>query len=108
MWWAGSFFAGVSFLCLCVAIYPKVKHRSATKGVTYFGDVAALEMVDELRAALKRSETTPPSAASPSFTSSLASSIGNTASSAGACSRSAQRSCSRSPPCSRRGWHSER
>jgi hypothetical protein len=40
-----------------LAVYPRVKHDSASKGVMYFGDVAALETVDELRAALKRSET---------------------------------------------------
>jgi Restriction endonuclease/Pycsar effector protein len=57
LWWAGSVCAGLSFLCLALAVYPRVKHNSASKGVTYFGDVAALETVDELRAALKRSET---------------------------------------------------
>jgi Family of unknown function (DUF5706) len=59
LWWAGSFFAGVSFACLFLAIYPRVTHRSASRGVTYFGDVAGLETVDELRSALKRSETDP-------------------------------------------------
>jgi MFS family permease len=55
IWWVGSGFAAVAFFCLCAAVYPKVK----AKGVTYFGDVAALKTVDELRAALKRSETDP-------------------------------------------------
>jgi hypothetical protein len=59
LWWVGSAFAGASFACLCAAVYPRVKHGSASKGVTYFGDVAALETVDELRAALKRSEADP-------------------------------------------------
>jgi Family of unknown function (DUF5706) len=57
LWWVGSVCAGLSFLCLALAVYPRVKHNSASKGVTYFSDVAALETVDELRAALKRSET---------------------------------------------------
>jgi hypothetical protein len=59
LWWAGSVSAGLSLFCLCAAVYPKVKHKSATGGVTYFGDVAVLETVPELRAALKRSETDP-------------------------------------------------
>ena len=59
LWWAGSFFAGVSFGCLCLAVYPRVTHGSASRGVTYFGDVAGLGTVDELRSALKRSETDP-------------------------------------------------
>jgi hypothetical protein len=58
-WWVGAGFAGAAFLCLCAAVYPKVKHRNTAKGVTYFGDVAALKSVDELRAALKCSETDP-------------------------------------------------
>lgn len=58
-WWMGSGFAGASFFCLCAAVYPKVKHRRAAKGVTYFGDVAALKTADALREALKRSETDP-------------------------------------------------
>jgi hypothetical protein len=57
LWWGGSTSAGLSLLCLVLAVYPRVTHQSASKGVTYFGDVAALETVDELRAALKRSET---------------------------------------------------
>jgi hypothetical protein len=56
-WWAGSFFAGVSFGCLCLAVYPRVTHGSASRGVTYFGDVAGLQTVNELRSALKRSQT---------------------------------------------------
>jgi hypothetical protein len=59
VWWVGSGFAAISFFCLCAAVFPKVKHRTKAKGVTYFGDVSALETVDELRAALKRSETDP-------------------------------------------------
>jgi hypothetical protein len=59
LWWAGSVFTGASFFCLCAAVYPRVKHRSASRGVTYFGDVAALKTTGELRAALKRSETDP-------------------------------------------------
>jgi MFS family permease len=59
IWWVGSGFAAVAFFCLCAAVYPKVKRKTKAKGVTYFGDVAAPKTVDELRAALKRSETDP-------------------------------------------------
>lgn len=59
MWWVGSACAGISFFCLCGAVYPKVKHKSGSSGVTYFGDVAAIETLEELRAALRRSETDP-------------------------------------------------
>jgi hypothetical protein len=60
IWWAGSAFAGVSLLCLCAAIFPKVAHKRGTGAVTYFGDVAKLKTVGELGAALKKSVTDPP------------------------------------------------
>jgi hypothetical protein len=59
MWWIGSAWAGISFFCLCAAVYPKVKHKSTSGGITYFGDVAALKTEKELRVALRRSETDP-------------------------------------------------
>lgn len=60
IWWAGSAFAGVSLLCLCLAIFPKIAHKSGTGAITYFGDVAKLKTVSELSAALKKSVTDPP------------------------------------------------
>jgi hypothetical protein len=58
-WWAGVTLAGAALVCLGVAVWPKVTHRSGTGGVTYFGEAATFETVAELKAALKRSETDP-------------------------------------------------
>jgi hypothetical protein len=60
IWWVGSACAGASLLCLCLAIFPKLKHKSGTGVITYFGDVAKLKTVGELTAALKKSVTDPP------------------------------------------------
>lgn len=59
IWWAGAACAGAAMLCLCLAIFPKLKHKSGKRGVTYFGDVARFKTVPELRVALKKSETDP-------------------------------------------------
>lgn len=59
IWWAGAAGAGIALICLCIAVWPRVTHKSGRRGVTYFGEAASFETVDELRAALKRTETDP-------------------------------------------------
>lgn len=59
VWWAGAFLAGAAVVCLAVAVWPRVTHKSGPSGVTYFGEAAAFETVAKLTAALKRTETDP-------------------------------------------------
>lgn len=59
IWWFGAGFAGLALLSLCVAVWPRVTHRSGRGGVTYFGEAATFGTLEELTAALKRSETDP-------------------------------------------------
>ncbi|MBA3726366.1 MAG: hypothetical protein H0W86_07905 [Armatimonadetes bacterium] len=59
LWWLGSGWAGASLLSLCLAIFPKLRHKADEPGITYFGDVAKLGTVADLRAGLKKSETDP-------------------------------------------------
>ena len=59
IWWAGAFCAGVSLISLGLAVWPKISHRTISRGVTYFGDIARYKTAAELRSALKRTETDP-------------------------------------------------
>ena len=59
IWWIGASFAGVALISLCLAVWPRVTHKSSRSGVTYFGEAATFETVKELAAALKHTETDP-------------------------------------------------
>jgi MFS family permease len=59
IWWLGAGFAGIALVGLCVAVWPRVTHKSGGSGVTYFGEAATFATVAELTAALKRTETDP-------------------------------------------------
>jgi Family of unknown function (DUF5706) len=52
VWWVGLAFAAAGWLALCLAVWPRIRHRLSSPSATYFDEIALLGSVDKVKTAL--------------------------------------------------------
>src|SRR5215216_5048493 len=52
VWWAGLGFAAGGSLALCLAVWPRIRHRLPGPSASYFDEIALLGSVDKVRSAV--------------------------------------------------------
>lgn len=52
VWWVGLTFAAAESLALCLAVWPRIRHRLPGPSATYFDEIALLGTVDKVKTAL--------------------------------------------------------
>lgn len=52
VWWVGLGFTAAGSLALCLAVWPRIRHRLPGPSATYFDEIALLGSVDKVKAAL--------------------------------------------------------
>jgi Family of unknown function (DUF5706) len=56
VWWFGLGFTGAGSLALCLAVWPRIRHRLPGRSATYFDEIALLGSVDKVKAALESTD----------------------------------------------------
>ena len=56
VWWVGLMFAAAGSLALCLAVWPRIRHRLPGPSATYFDEIALLGTVDKVKAALAHTD----------------------------------------------------
>jgi MFS family permease len=58
VWWVGLTFAAAGSLALCLAVWPRIRHRLPGPSATYFDEIALLGAVDKVKTALAGTDAT--------------------------------------------------